>query len=125
MQTLILDSCHSAGADRDPSETDVRQLLKSPPIPVDCDRDIVSKHDRGFDIAPGFQGQDLGSHVCIAACSTSQKAKEDRYVDPPRGIFTRAVTEIFRQTELSELTYTSLIPRVYERIKVQTLHMPE
>ena len=127
IQTLILDCCHSAGADRqgNPSTfsgvTNIRQYRDPPHIPSDCDSESVSSLPRGQMKVPGFQGQDLESHICLAACSSSQLAGEDRTHKPPRGYFTLALTAVFRESEISELTYMSAISKVSAKIKSQNM----
>ena len=132
---MILDCCHSAGADREgefvntqdllQGNGSIRQYINPPPIPTDCDSEIISDLPRGMVKVPGFQGQDLESHVCLAACSASQKAKEDRKVFPPRGFFTKALTAVLRDSEISELTYLSFINKIYKTLEDQTKNLPK
>jgi len=124
-QTLILDSCHSGGANRDDEDCNSkgyysRQYLNPPPIPQDCDSDIVISEARAAKQAPGFQGQDLDSHVAIAACSSLQSAFENRDSGRSRGIFTQALTTVLREKgATSEMTYISLISHISAKIQSQ------
>ena len=117
---MILDCCHSAGVDRDViplTRHSPRHFQNPPSISSDYDHDIISTTYRRYTEAPGFRGQDLDSHVSLAACSSWQTAAEDTVVNPPRGYFTRALTEVLRASLISELTYKSVIQQVADRMK--------
>ena len=126
---MILDSCHSGGASRDfellNSEVyRIREFLELPSIPLDCDSDIVRSETRGASQTAGFQGQDLDSHIAIAACSSNQSAAEDSSSVPIRGVFTRAFTAVLREKNISEMTYKSLISHISITIESQAKHIP-
>ena len=128
-QTLFLDSCHSGGANRDGGHFGSkgyrnRQYLNPPLIPQNCDSDIVKSGARGADQAFGFQGQDLDSHIAIAACSSEQSAFEVPGSTPPCGVFTRALTTVLREKSTSQMSYISLISHISAKIKSQTDYKP-
>ena len=51
-----------------------------------------------------------------------QSAGEDTDVNPPRGYFTRALTEVLRSSLISELTYKSVIRQVADKMKAKLVH---
>lgn len=81
-------------------------------VPPELDRDIwIDAQDgRATEIANGFLHHGLRSHVLLAACSSKEKAEEDR--DEKRGYFSKALLDILTVISADQITYTELICRI-------------
>ncbi|TDL21761.1 hypothetical protein BD410DRAFT_290576 [Rickenella mellea] len=112
--TLILDCCHSAGANRCDEETAYvpRRISNPPDISLDdyniWASDPETKNARSTGVPLAFVGQNQESHVLLAACGQIELAFEN----DKRGLFTRGLLDVLRQSDLRNLTYTSLIQNV-------------
>ncbi|KAF6759910.1 caspase domain-containing protein [Ephemerocybe angulata] len=121
--TVILDCCHSgSGARGDEDETTTVRGGELHPndAPEGLDSHIVAGYKppqptggtRGIKVAKGFANQDMNSHVLLAACSANELAKEDKKDDRPRGRFTGALLELFRNTSPDQITYFEVLTRM-------------
>ena len=109
IQTLILDCCHSAGANRKFRNAKARLIVDPPPIPANCDDTIWSNiPTRGASVSIGFVGQDRESHVLLAACSRDEGAWEHE----GRGLFTRALLKVLTGVSSNTLDYATLIRKL-------------
>ncbi|KAF8988246.1 caspase domain-containing protein [Cyathus striatus] len=120
--TLILDCCFSAGINRNDkvenqTSEDNLYLVRYMPNPpnvthlsANCDQDIWSQYTRSVAVPQGLSGKYHASHVLLAACGRQQLAHEGRITR--RGVFTNALLEILNNSNLEDLTYTSLMHKL-------------
>ncbi|TDL22050.1 hypothetical protein BD410DRAFT_277018 [Rickenella mellea] len=111
--TVILDCCHSAGANRGDDNSYIpRQILNPPDIShEECYTwtvDPVAENHRGAGVPSAFVGQNQESHVLLAACGQTELALENN----KRGLFTGALLDVLSQSDLHSLTYESLIQKI-------------
>ncbi|KAF8988251.1 caspase domain-containing protein [Cyathus striatus] len=121
--TLILDCCSSAGINRnDKVENQVSEdnpyLVRYMPNPpnvtrmfANCDQDTWSQDIRSAAVPQGLSGKYHASHVLLAACGRQQLAHEAK--NPRRGVFTNALLQILNNSNLEDLTYTSLMHKLH------------
>ena len=110
---MILDCSFSREIDEEvPGE---RRITNSPVLRPSLDEHLASQLPGGLVKIPGFLGQDLHSHVCLAACSSSN-TKRAHEIDG-RGVFTRALMAVLRGSVPNKrhLTYVELVQEVRER----------
>jgi len=104
---VVLDSCHSGGATRDPDadpEGTVRGIGRAPDrLPVSS---FVPEWTRGSrDIDAGKRGH---SHILLAACRPYERTWEHPIGDRVRGVFSHALLHAL-QTLGADATYRDLV----------------
>ena len=123
---MILDCCHSGGANRENPGTDwrARQYPNLPPMFSNLDPGDTTDTQRSATL--DSKGMNLDSHVCIAACSSNQTAGECRLAPnmPSRGIFTQAMTAFLREKpeNIYTTTYHSIINSIVAMINTHADH---
>lgn len=85
----------------------VRQIFDPPAITADCDNNLWSEHFRGSSGPPRFT-KTSGTHIFLAACGVNQSAVETAN----GGLFTTQLLRILENTNLNELSYSSLMHRL-------------
>lgn len=114
-QTVIFDCCYSASGTRE-SElgTGVRGVPLDDELPLDLDlQEFSALIGCGSQIATRFGVGGLRSHVLIAACKETEKAREE----DKKGRFTAALLDLFAQKgRLETLTYADILKHI-KRIK--------
>lgn len=108
---MILDCAFSGDYNTDKCFVD-RADCDNSALVVELDEELTSQIPYGLFKIPGFMGQDLSSHICLAACSSLQPAREIH----GRGVFTTALTGVLRGSIGSHLTYSQLIYEIYNAI---------
>ncbi|KAF8146737.1 caspase domain-containing protein [Mycena galopus ATCC 62051] len=118
--TVILDSCHSGGMNRNRAEGTVRNA-RSPaqPIPLELDNHFwAGKTNTALDYsvwAPAAK-----SHILLAACRAGELAFETKDNGRVRGCFTEALIAELHKARLENTTYAELMDRVPQLSAVQT-----
>ncbi|KAF9003400.1 caspase domain-containing protein [Cyathus striatus] len=129
--TLILDCCHSAGISRsanvesDQEDHYIPRCMPNPPgarLSANCDQKIWTRGTRSATVAQGFSGKYHASHVLLAACGRQQFANENTVTR--RGVFTYALLEILNNSNLTDLTYTSLMHKLQLPEKIAKRQVP-
>ncbi|CAE7224000.1 unnamed protein product [Rhizoctonia solani] len=112
--TVIFDCCHSASADRKPSEDDTRVPRSAEvtmEIPENIDTDILSSKGTAKTGLVGTRHLNLPfstnqySHIHFAACGDEEKAWEQG----DRGAFTAALLKNIRAHGVDKITYHDLM----------------
>ncbi|VDB88534.1 unnamed protein product [Peniophora sp. CBMAI 1063] len=113
--TVILDCCHSGSGTRDlDPKAPLRErgivLDEKYKLPSNLDVGIWNEtsKDRAVSVAEGFSLSGTKSHVLLAACRESEKAKEDE----DGGVFTRSLLNALRTLELHKTTYQDLMEQI-------------
>ena len=115
-QTVILDCCHSAGANRVPEFGQMRaRTAPNSPLPPNCDIDIYREltcQKPNSRTPLGIKARNQDSHDLLAACGRKEYAYEGDGLGQRRGFFTTALLQHLRNHASDKLTYVSLIQRI-------------
>ncbi|KIM78109.1 hypothetical protein PILCRDRAFT_603746 [Piloderma croceum F 1598] len=108
--TVIFDCCHSGSGTRDDDDNETRTVKLASNMPVNLDQKVWSDSgaSRATEIAPGFARTGLRSHVLLAACSSTETAKETG----GRGVFTKALLTLLRRHGVEKLRYSDVLQRM-------------
>jgi hypothetical protein len=114
-QTLIFDCCHSASGTRGKKGDDtwtsvgIRSVEINPNIHTEnLDRDIWDSGRRATSIPSNLLRGNLGSHILIASCSSSESAIEIN----GRGSFSNSFLKLLRSVPPDELRYTDILTQM-------------
>jgi hypothetical protein len=88
-----------------------RTIRNTSLLPEDLDRDIWMLGLPSTQTAASFLDQTMWTHVLLSACRKNEQALEGTSTENVvRGLFTRAMVNLlYQETDISQLTYSSLI----------------
>ncbi|KAK0493119.1 peptidase C14, caspase domain-containing protein [Armillaria luteobubalina] len=118
--TFILDCCHSANITRGPMYGEGARSL--PPLPLSSSiQNMFSAADEALNHIHGYQSISVGtwranmeSHVVLAACKSTELAKEVKGTEGDgelHGVFTQAIIDTLKSADLNDesMTYYNLL----------------
>ncbi|KAK0485610.1 peptidase C14, caspase domain-containing protein [Armillaria luteobubalina] len=118
--TFILDCCHSANITRGPMYGEGARSI--PPLPLSSSiqnmfsaADEALKHIDGYQsISVGTWRANMNSHVILAACKSTELAKEVKGTEGDgelHGVFTQALIDTLKSADLNDksMTYYNLL----------------
>ncbi len=117
---VILDSCHSGTATRDPAdEGQVRRMVRSHRRRADGSywfQEAGAALPAALDSAGGWRVLPAGRHVLLAACEDYQTARECTAADgAKRGVFSYCLLDVLSRSA-EGLTYRELFKRAQTRV---------
>jgi len=113
--TAIFDCCHAGSVSRDIHDNPaiIRRMAEFNASPVKL-RDFTG-HERYLREGER-RSPPVGRHLALSACRPEESSVELRSGDGYRGLFTSALLEVLRQSDLQYLTYRELMARTQTRV---------
>ncbi|MBW4507362.1 MAG: caspase family protein [Scytonematopsis contorta HA4267-MV1] len=116
--TVILDSCHSGTATRDPNLAQTRSVAPDNRIPPsNLDIDIIAEAPRRGTNASGWASEGI-THVLLAGCRDREEANEHFIYEHGKKLKHGALTYFTLQT-LRQMAPNSTYTDIYEQISVK------
>ncbi|TBA72887.1 caspase family protein [Rhizobium ruizarguesonis] len=120
----ILDCCHSGSGTRAALEEGIAVRRaptdrRSRPIGSFLGGALIAASDRGDgSLGAGWSVMPSGKHLLLAACRSSETAKEVMEAGTPHGAFTAALLSVLRQT-CGSITYRDLLKRADAQVRLR------
>ena len=126
----VLDCCHSGGGTRAAAEDGIA-VRRAPtdrrrrPIDTFLKGVLATNREGEASSASSWGVVPTGKHLLLAACRSSETAKEVREAGTAHGAFTTAMLAVLRQTRGS-ITYRDLLKRVEAQVRLRVaLQVPQ